>query len=170
MWGVYELAKSHSARKRAEVVGLDQVRTAAEAAKAPSIPANTSTPTHTQDYFIERDGVRYAGTHLLVDLWGATNLDNQALIDEALRECIRVSGATLLHIHLHKFQENGGISGVAVLAESHISIHTWPERSYAAIDIFMCGSALPHKTIPVLRRYFQPQSLQLGEQKRGMSE
>jgi S-adenosylmethionine decarboxylase len=46
--------------------------------------------------------------------------------------------ATLLHIHVHHFQPNG-ISGVAVLAESHISIHTWPEVGYAAMDVFMCG-------------------------------
>lgn len=164
------MAKSHAARKRAEVVGLDQVRTAAESLKVQSAAVNAPTPSPSQDYFIERDGVRYAGTHLLVDLWGATNLDNQALIEEALLECIRVSGATLLHIHLHEFQENGGISGVAVLAESHISIHTWPERGYAAIDIFMCGAAQPLKSVPVLRRYFKPQTLQLGEQKRGLTE
>jgi S-adenosylmethionine decarboxylase proenzyme len=46
-------------------------------------------------------------------------------------------GATLLHIHLHHFEPNGGVSGVAVLAESHISIHSWPKRGYAALDIFM---------------------------------
>lgn len=164
------MAKTHVARERAEVVGLDQVRTAAEAISGPTVAANVSAPTHSPDYFIERDGVRYAGTHLLVDLWGASNLDNQKLIEKALKECIRVSGATLLHIHLHEFQENGGVSGVAVLAESHISIHTWPERAYAAIDIFMCGACEPHKAIPVLRRYFQPQALQLGEQKRGLTE
>jgi len=49
----------------------------------------------------------------------------------------------LLHIHLHHFSHNGGVSGVAVLAESHISVHTWPERDYAAIDVFMCGHTSP---------------------------
>ena len=59
--------------------------------------------------------------------------------------------ATLLHIHLHHFQPNG-VSGVAVLAESHISIHTWPDAHYAALDVFMCGSADPDACIPVLAR------------------
>ena len=162
------MAKSHAAQKRADVVGLDLVRTAAAATKSAPATATESKPS--PDYFIERDGVRYAGHHLLIDMWGASNLDNQPLIEEALLECIRVSGATLLHIHLHEFQENGGISGVAVLAESHISIHTWPERGYAAIDIFMCGAAQPLKSVPVLRRYFEPETIQLGEQKRGLSE
>lgn len=164
------MAKSQAARQRAEVVGLDQIRAATETPEVASVAEFSAPPAHSQDYFIERDGVRYAGTHLLIDLWGASNLDNQALIEEALLECIRVSGATLLHIHLHEFQENGGISGVAVLAESHISIHTWPERAYAAIDVFMCGAAEPLKSVPVLRQYFKPATVQLGEQKRGLTE
>lgn len=170
IWGVNELAKTRAARKGAEVVGLDQARTAAEAVTASAAVATATAPAHSPDYFIERDGLRFAGTHLLVDLWGATNLDDQGLVDEALRQCVNECGATLLHIHLHEFQENGGISGVAILAESHISIHTWPERAYAAIDIFMCGRAEPTRAIPVLRRYFQPTTLQLGEQKRGIIE
>ena len=52
---------------------------------------------------------------------------------------MEAAGATLLHIHLHHFTPNGGVSGVAVLAESHISIHSWPEYGYAALDVFMCG-------------------------------
>ena len=104
-----------------------------------------------KDYFVERDGVVFAGTHLIVDLWDAESLDDLEHIEAALRECVEVSGATLLHIHLHHFTPNGGVSGVAVLAESHISIHTWPERAYAAIDIFMCRACDPHDAVPVLR-------------------
>ncbi|HYF10022.1 MAG TPA: adenosylmethionine decarboxylase, partial [Candidatus Paceibacterota bacterium] len=80
------------------------------------------------DHFVTQDGLTFAGTHLILDLWGCTGLDDEALIDRALRKATEVSGATLLHIHLHRFLPSGGISGVAVLAESHISIHTWPER------------------------------------------
>jgi S-adenosylmethionine decarboxylase len=67
-----------------------------------------------------------------------------------------VAGATLLHIHLHHFTPNGGVSGVAVLAESHISIHSWPEAGYAALDVFMCGSCDPHATVDVLKTAFKP--------------
>jgi len=62
-------------------------------------------------------------------------------MEATLREAVLQAGATLLHIHLHHFTPNGGISGVAVLAESHISVHTWPERNFAAFDVFMCGDA-----------------------------
>ena len=122
-----------------------------------------------KDYFVEKNGVRYAGTHLLVELWHAKNLDSLDVAERALREATIASGATLLHIHLHHFAPNGGLSGVAVLAESHISIHTWPERGYAALDIFMCGECDPYKAIPVIRRAFEPGLVQLSEQRRGVT-
>ena len=120
-----------------------------------------------KDYIVEKDGMRYAGTHLLVDLWGAQNLDDPALIDTALRSAAIQAGATILHSHFHHFTPNGGVSGVVVLAESHISIHTWPERQFAAIDLFMCGECDPHDAIPVLRAAFCPARLDLDEQRRG---
>jgi S-adenosylmethionine decarboxylase len=57
---------------------------------------------------------------------------------------------------------------VAVLAESHMSIHTWPERGYAALDIFMCGDAEPNKAVPILRAAFRPGSVSVSEHKRGI--
>src|SRR3546814_17820047 len=74
-----------------------------------------------KDFFIERNGERFAGTHLIVDLWGAERIDDLAYVEDTLRECVEAAKATLLHIHLHHFTPNDGISGVAVLAESHIS-------------------------------------------------
>ena len=120
-----------------------------------------------KDYFVERNGERFAGTHLLVDLWGATNLASPKHIDSALREAATTAGATILHSHFHHFTPNGGVSGVVVLAESHISIHTWPERGFAAIDIFMCGACDPHEAIPVLERAFSPGRINLNEERRG---
>ncbi|WGF90615.1 adenosylmethionine decarboxylase [Marinivivus vitaminiproducens] len=120
-----------------------------------------------KDYFIERNGLRFAGSHLIVDLWGCTGLDSVEAIELTLRRCVRAAEATLLHLHLHHFTPNGGVSGVAVLAESHISIHTWPERGYAALDIFMCGDANPHATIPVLRHAFAPTQVVISEHMRG---
>ena len=120
-----------------------------------------------KDYFIERNGTRYAGTHLIVDLWGAERLDDLAHVEAALRDAVTAAKATLLHIHLHHFTPNQGISGVAVLAESHISVHTWPENGYAALDIFMCGDAEPQATIEVLRQAFKPNRLAVEEILRG---
>ena len=121
-----------------------------------------------RDYFVNRDGLEFAGTHLLIEMWGATRLDDATAIEAALREAALAAGATVLHAHTHRFSPFGGVSGVVVLAESHISIHTWPERDYAAIDIFMCGDCHPYDTVPVLRRAFEPDSVQLAEHKRGL--
>lgn len=120
------------------------------------------------DYFVEKDGLKFAGTHLIIELWGAGNLDNPEGIDAALREGSVAAGATILHSHFHHFTPNGGVSGVVVLAESHVSIHTWPERNYAAVDIFMCGKCDPYKAIPFLREAFSPDSVEITEHRRGL--
>ena len=120
-----------------------------------------------QDFFIERAGVRCAGAHLIIDLYHAARLDDLELMESTLRQCVEVAGATLLHIHLHPFEPNGGISGVAVLAESHISVHTWPELQYAALDVFMCGSARPERCIEVLLEAFTPRRVAIQELLRG---
>ena len=78
-----------------------------------------------------------------------------------------MTGATLLHIHLHHFTPNGGVSGVAVLAESHISIHSWPEYGYAALDVFMCGAADPNATIDVMKQAFVPDKVVVKTELRG---
>jgi S-adenosylmethionine decarboxylase len=128
----------------------------------PQVPAEER-----DDHFVVRNGVRCAGAHLIVDLYDAERLDDLDHIEAALRHAVDAANATLLHIHLHHFEPNGGVSGVAVLAESHISIHTWPEASYAAIDIFMCGNANPDACVPVLREAFRPKNIALSELLRG---
>ena len=125
-------------------------------------------PDAQKDYFVEKDGVKFAGTHLLLDLWNASNLADPDLIDRALREGAEAAGATILHSHFHHFGPGEGVSGVLVLAESHISIHTWPERDFAAIDIFMCGACNPYEALPVLKTAFKPGSVLLAEQRRGL--
>lgn len=140
------------------------------------VPAETETtaslcrPTESdeqKDHFIVRDGKCFAGTHLIIDLWGAERLDELDHVEKTLVDAVEAAGATLLHIHLHHFTPNGGISGVAVLAESHISIHSWPERGYAALDVFMCGDAEPEQAIPVLRRAFRPAEVVVSNLRRG---
>jgi S-adenosylmethionine decarboxylase len=121
-----------------------------------------------RDYFVERDGERFAGSHFLVDLWGAKNLTDIAAVERILHEAATDAAATILHSHFHRFSENDGISGVLVLAESHISIHTWPERDFAAIDVFMCGNCDPANSIPALRRGFSPESITVKEERRGV--
>ncbi len=146
---------------------LDPDSSTAQGAPVTGARARATGAEERRDFYIERDGVRYAGTHLLVDLWGAERLDDLAHVEATLRDCVAAAQATLLHIHLHHFSPNHGVSGVAVLAESHISIHTWPETNYAALDVFMCGCAEPHEAIEVLRRAFRPERLAVEEILRG---
>ena len=120
-----------------------------------------------KDFFIQRDGESFAGTHLLIDVKDASRLDDIAHIEETLKACVTAAGATLLSIDLHHFEPNGGVSGVAILAESHISIHSWPEYGYAALDVFMCGDAQPQNAVPVLRDAFAAGEVLVDEIRRG---
>ncbi|RFB05951.1 adenosylmethionine decarboxylase [Parvularcula marina] len=119
------------------------------------------------DHFIERDGKKYAGTHLTIDLYGAEGLTDKARMEKAFKQCVEECGATLLHMHLHTFLPSGGLSGVAVLAESHISVHTWPEANYAAFDVFMCGDAKPERAIGILQNAFKAENVSVGTHLRG---
>jgi len=135
---------------------------------APHAPTNDGAISVGPDYFIEKDGAQYAGGHLLLDLWDAHGLTDPQAVETALCAAAEAAGATILHAHMHQFGEGGGVSGVVVLAESHISIHTWPERAFAAIDIFMCGACDPQKSVPVLREAFRPGRMEVAEHRRGL--
>jgi S-adenosylmethionine decarboxylase len=128
------------------------------------LPAQTEE--QLKGYFITRDGKTFAGAHLIIDLRNAKRLDDVVFIEETLIEAAKAAGATLLHTHCHHFS-GGGVSGVAVLSESHISIHTWPEHGFAALDVFMCGCCDPKDTIPVLKRAFEPEQIDVQEILRG---
>ena len=108
------------------------------------------------------------GKHLILEFHEAQALTDAGLIEAGLRQATADAQATLLAFHHHIFTPDGGVTAVAVLAESHISVHTWPEVRYAALDIFMCGACDPYKAIPIIRRAFEPATVQLSEQKRGV--
>ena len=128
--------------------------------KAQTLPSSTG-------IFFQTENMEYAGTHLLIDLWGASRLNDVRYMEDVLQRCVSASFATLLHLHCHQFSKSGGLSGVAVLAESHISVHTWPERNFAAFDVFMCGAAQPTNVIDVLKDAFQPEELKVKKILRG---
>ena len=110
------------------------------------------------------------GKHLILDFFEATNLTDVSAIEKALRTASNACGATVLNIDLHEFGEGHGVTGVAVLAESHISIHTWPEISYAALDVFMCGTCDPSNAIEPLKQAFKPEKVKVTEIMRGIDE
>ena len=107
------------------------------------------------------------GMHLLVDFFGACNLQDEKYVEQALRDAAEACGATVLQILMHQFGAGGGVTGVALLAESHVTIHTWPETRFAAIDIFMCGKCDPERAIPLLQARFAPEQFELVVTERG---
>ncbi|OZI49545.1 adenosylmethionine decarboxylase [Bordetella genomosp. 4] len=100
------------------------------------------------------------GRHLLADLRGIAApllMDAEALQD-ALIQAARQAGAHVLGAHFHHFGEQAGVTGVVMLSESHISIHTWPEHGFAALDVFMCGHAQPELALQHIRDVLRPGS------------
>jgi len=112
--------------------------------------------------------VSFAGRHLLLELWEAEGLDQMEVVEKALTDAVRACGATLLDIRLHTFSPTGGISGVAIVSESHVSVHTWPEWKYAALDVFLCNSLDPYAAVPVFQEAFRPGKMQMMESRRGV--
>jgi len=119
-------------------------------------------------YYCKDENLSYAGKHLLVEMWQVHNIANAERVSEILKQAVEACGATLLNTYTHVFTPYNGVSGVAVLQESHIAIHTWPELGYAAVDIFVCGNVDPYKAIPVFQEAFQPHNIQVMEFKRGI--
>lgn len=110
------------------------------------------------------------GTHLLVELkdCNPTILKNLEEVRDALVSAAREARATIVDISFHEFNPFG-ISGMVVIAESHLSIHTWPEYSYAAVDIFTCGDTIkPEVAASYLIDRFESKSPSLVEMKRGL--
>ena len=145
-----------------------EARARADVRSATSLGPVSNENEAAKDHFKQADGVRFAGSHLIVDMWDAQHLDDPEVLRSAMIDAVNAAGATLLHIHLHRFTPYGGVSGVAVLAESHISVHTWPENGYAAFDIFMCGDAEPTRAADVLNEALRPGRTETFEHRRGV--
>ena len=98
------------------------------------------------------------GNHLILDLWGCdkNSLTDTSQIEETLKKAAEEAGATVLFSNMHHFGGEYGVTGVVGLAESHMSIHTYPEHGYASIDAYMCGDCDPRDTIERLKAYFRP--------------
>lgn len=93
------------------------------------------------------------GRHLLVELHGCSTdkLDDKQTIEALMTKAARDAGATVVGTLFHTFAPQG-VSGVVVVEESHLSIHTWPEHGYAAVDMFTCGECQPERARDVLAR------------------
>ncbi|OZI32511.1 adenosylmethionine decarboxylase [Bordetella genomosp. 10] len=98
------------------------------------------------------------GRHVLADLHGVAPalLRDPHGLGELLAGAARAAGARVLGTHFHHFGGGAGVTGVVLLSESHITIHTWPEHGYAALDIFMCGHANPELALEHVRLALAP--------------
>ncbi|MET0321694.1 MAG: adenosylmethionine decarboxylase [Duganella sp.] len=105
---------------------------------------------------------------MLADLGGiaADKLCSCAALDALLRTAAEAAHARVLHSHFHGFGDGQGVTGVVLLAESHISIHTWPECGFAAADIFMCGDAQPESALALIEAALQPSSRSVSSVRR----
>jgi S-adenosylmethionine decarboxylase proenzyme len=110
------------------------------------------------------------GKELIVELWdpGGIDLTDRVAIRAVLLRAVRASGSTLIRSYVHRLSP--GVTGFALLKESHISIHTWPEYGYAALDFFTCGGADSYKALEEVKKVFQPKSVKVTEIMRGSRE
>jgi S-adenosylmethionine decarboxylase proenzyme len=109
------------------------------------------------------------GRHILVEAWGCRDdaLDDLPGIRQAMVEAAEAAGATVLDVSFRKFAPQG-VSGVVIISESHLTIHTWPEHGYAAIDLFTCGErARPWKAFEVLSDFLGADQITTMEIRRG---
>lgn len=86
------------------------------------------------------------GRHILVDLYGCNSekLNDLPLLESTLTQAVQLANATLVNTQFHQFSPHG-VTGIALIEESHFSIHTWPEHQYAAIDLFTCSDRMKTK-------------------------
>lgn len=114
--------------------------------------------------------MKILGRHLVVELSHCDNdlLNDSDFIERSLNEAVRLSGATKVKSVFHRYNPQG-VSGVVVIAESHCSIHTWPEYGYAAVDFFTCGETVdPYKAFESLRTSLRAGETNVKELKRGI--
>ncbi len=106
----------------------------------------------TQSGATDTSAADMVGKHCILELYDCdpSKLDDETFLRHTITTAAQRAGATLLNLITHRFEPQG-VTGLALLAESHISIHTWPENGYAAVDVFTCGDhTMPEKACDVL--------------------
>ena len=113
--------------------------------------------------------MEHLGRHVIIELWGCSeSINDSELVKTAMLDAVRAANATLLNIYVHTFSPQG-VTGVAVLSESHLSIHTWPEHGYVAADVFTCGETTkPKAAADVLAQHFNATKSVVRELERGV--
>ncbi len=108
------------------------------------------------------------GRHLIIEMFDAENLNDAELLDTALKETVDAIQGTLLDCRVVQFPVHG-VTGVAIISESHVAVHTWPEYGYAAVDIFTCNMDVDMQPgIDVMTKHFLPGRIDVREVPRGI--
>jgi S-adenosylmethionine decarboxylase len=112
--------------------------------------------------------MKHVGIHLVIDAWQSPGdlLNDANWIRYALTEAISSGGATLIDLCVHQFSPHG-VTATATLAESHVTLHTWPEFGYFAADLFFCGKGDPYQAMRSLQKALQAKQVKVTEIKRG---
>lgn len=116
---------------------------------------------------IKRKKEKHIGMHIIADFWFGRNIEDPKELEEILIEAAKKAGNTPLQFAYHKFNPHG-LTGILLLAESHISFHSWPEINFLALDIFTCGNKkFPEKALDYLKKKLKPKKVMISKIKRG---
>ena len=110
------------------------------------------------------------GKHLLLEYYDCdpSSINDVSVVEKNMNDAAEACGATIIKSVFHGFNPIG-VSGVVVISESHLAIHTWPEYGFAAVDIFTCGDTVdPHVAHALLKERFGAQKVKIMEVKRGV--
>jgi len=127
---------------------------------------------------VTTEPIKIVGFHYILELHGVDpkTLKDLEFLKEALQQAALAAGATIIFVNFHSFlattSEPEGVTGVVGVSESHLSIHTWPEYGYAAVDIFLCCDEgmvriQPQKAIDLIKEKFKPTKINILELSRG---
>ncbi|TCL62087.1 S-adenosylmethionine decarboxylase [Hydrogenispora ethanolica] len=111
------------------------------------------------------------GAHVLADFWGCRfeKLNDAEFLMNCLRKAASSAKMTVLGEESFKFEPQG-FTGLLLLSESHISIHTYPERGFAAIDVYTCGGGMTQKAIEFLKESLEPETVHQMVVRRGLPD
>lgn len=130
---------------------------------------NTKTKRSIKWVIDKKNQFKHAGIHLIAEFWHGKIIENEKELKEILTEAVKRANCIPLKTIIHKFEPQG-ITGVVLLAESHIAFHSWPEYDYVAIDIFTCGDrAIPEKALDYLSTVLNPKKVEIRNINRGQA-
>lgn len=112
--------------------------------------------------------MRALGRHVIIEMFEAHNLNDAKVLENALKDTVEAIDGTLLDCRVVEFPVHG-VTGVAIISESHVAVHTWPEYGYAAVDIFTCNMDVDmQRGIDAMKKHFTPGRIEVQEVMRGI--